>query len=51
MPALLGKKLKMWYRFDDKANCIEMTADVGSSTVAGKIISLIKSTCENSSST
>ena len=46
VPALLGKKLKMWYRLDEKANAIEMTADVGSSTVAGKIISLIKNTCE-----
>ena len=36
----------MWYRFDDKLNCIEMTGDVGSSKVAGKIISLVKSTCE-----
>jgi len=46
VPALLGKKLKMWYRFDEKLNVIEMTGDVGSSKVAGKIISLIKSTCE-----
>jgi len=46
VPALLGKKLKMWYRFDEKLNSIEMTADVGSSKVAGKIISLIKTTCE-----
>ena len=46
VPALLGKKVRMWYRFDDAANAIEMTADVGSSKVAGKIISLIKSTCE-----
>ena len=46
VPALLGKKLKMQYRFDDKQNAIEMTADVGSSAVAGKIISLIKKSCE-----
>ena len=46
VPALLGKKLKMWYRLDDKLNCIEMTGDVGSSTVAGKIISLVKKQCE-----
>ena len=46
VPALLGKKLKMVYTFNESLNSIEMTGDVGSSAVAGKIISLIKNTCE-----
>ena len=47
VPALLGKKLKSTYVWDEALNALEVTADVGSSKVAGKIISLVKRTCQS----
>ena len=42
-PAILGKKVKQLYYRDNIKNYIEIDADVGSSAVAGKILSTVKS--------
>ena len=47
VPALLGKKLKSTYTIDDSLNAMEITADVGSSKIAGRIINLIKKTARS----
>ena len=42
-PAILGRKVKQTYYRNSNKNYIEIDADVGSSVVAGKILSLVKS--------
>ena len=42
-PAILGRKVKQTYYRNSYKNYIEIDADVGSSVVAGKILSLVKS--------
>ena len=42
-PAILGRKIKQYYYYDPKRNIFELDVDVGSSMVAGKILSLVKS--------
>ena len=42
-PAILGRKVKQTYYRNSYKNYMEIDADVGSSVVAGKILSLVKS--------
>jgi len=46
VPAILGKKVKQFYYYDKEKNYFEIDADLGTSMVAGKIISMIKGTCK-----
>lgn len=42
VPAILGKKIKQWYYRDLQKNYLEIVADVSSSVIAGRILSLVK---------
>ena len=45
VPAILGKKVKQLYYRNVEKNYLEIDADLGTSMVAGRIISMIKGTC------
>lgn len=42
-PAILGRKIKQTYYYDTARNIFELDVDVGSSMVAGRVLSLVKS--------
>lgn len=46
VPAILGRKLKQSYYYNAERNYLEIDADLGSSSVAGRIISMVKGTCK-----
>jgi len=45
VPAILGKKVKQFYYRDVEKNYMEIDADLGTSVIAGRIISMVKGTC------
>lgn len=46
VPAILGKKVKQFYYYSRARNYLEIDADLGTSMVAGRIISMVKGTCK-----
>ena len=46
VPAILGKKVNQLYYRDVERNYLEIDADLGTSVIAGRIISMVKGTCK-----